>query len=133
MWRSGVIWGDRVCGSRGFCRAEPAGRAGTRRGGSCWGSWHRGMLIDGAVMQVSFLKDLATMRNPVSDFGFVSYLHSRGRLADFINHKILFPTREEFHDYLSWAAARVSQLVRYGTEVARLQPVVPGGTVPMVD
>ena len=96
-------------------------------------SWHRGMLIDGTVMQVSFLKDLATMRNPTSDFGFVSYLHSRGRLADFINHKILFPTREEFHDYLSWAAARVNELVRSGTEVAELRPVPAGSTVPLVD
>src|SRR3954451_18375667 len=38
--------------------------------------WHRGMLVDGATMQVSFLKDLATMRNPTSDFSFVAYLHS---------------------------------------------------------
>lgn len=37
--------------------------------------WHRGMLIDGATMQVSFLKDLATLRNPTSRFGFVPYLH----------------------------------------------------------
>ncbi|HSX98944.1 MAG TPA: SidA/IucD/PvdA family monooxygenase, partial [Streptomyces sp.] len=26
--------------------------------------WHRGMLIDDATMQVSFLKDLVTMRDP---------------------------------------------------------------------
>jgi L-ornithine N5-oxygenase len=88
-------------------------------------SWHRGMLIDGAVMQVSFLKDLATMRNPTSTFGFVPYLFSKGRLADFINHKILFPTREEFHDYLTWAAGRLSHLVRYGSEVVSVRPV-PG-------
>jgi L-ornithine N5-oxygenase len=96
-------------------------------------SWHRGMLIDGAVMQVSFLKDLATMRNPVSGFGFVSYLHSRGRLADFINHKILFPTREEFHDYLSWAAGSLTHLVRYGSEVVEVRPVAAGNTVPLLD
>lgn len=83
--------------------------------------WHRGMLIDGTVMQVSFLKDLATMRNPVSEFGFVSYLHSRGRLADFINHKTLFPTRVEFHDYLSWAAERMQHAVRYGQEVVAVR------------
>ncbi|MFB7510754.1 SidA/IucD/PvdA family monooxygenase, partial [Streptomyces broussonetiae] len=56
--------------------------------------WHRGMLIEGATMQVSFLKDLATMRNPNSRFSFVSYLHDKGRLVDFINHKVLYPTRE---------------------------------------
>jgi L-ornithine N5-monooxygenase len=95
--------------------------------------WHRGMLIDGAVMQVSFLKDLATMRNPTSTFGFVPYLHSQGRLADFVNHKILFPTREEFHDYLSWAADRLGYLVRYGTEAVELRPVTEGGATLLAD
>jgi L-ornithine N5-oxygenase len=84
--------------------------------------WHRGMLIDGATMQVSFLKDLATLRNPTSRFGFVPYLHERGRLVDFINHKILYPTREEFHDYLEWAAAAVDHLVAYSSEVMEVRP-----------
>ncbi|MFD6073701.1 SidA/IucD/PvdA family monooxygenase, partial [Amycolatopsis lurida] len=69
--------------------------------------WHRGMLIDNATMQVSFLKDLATMRNPTSSFSFLSYLHSKDRLVDFINHKNLFPLRIEFHDYFEWAAEKV--------------------------
>ncbi|MFD7106403.1 lysine N(6)-hydroxylase/L-ornithine N(5)-oxygenase family protein [Streptomyces celluloflavus] len=83
--------------------------------------WHRGMLIDGATMQVSFLKDLATLRNPTSRFGFVPYLHDRGRLVDFINHKMLYPTREEFHDYLEWAAAGVDHLVGYSSEVTEIR------------
>src|ERR1044072_8824021 len=66
--------------------------------------WHRGMLIEDATMQVSFLKDLVTMRNPTSEFSFLSYLHSADRLVDFINQKSLFPLRVEFHDYLEWAA-----------------------------
>ncbi|MFB6840842.1 lysine N(6)-hydroxylase/L-ornithine N(5)-oxygenase family protein [Streptomyces sp. NPDC056361] len=89
--------------------------------------WHRGMLIPDATMQVSFLKDLATMRNPVSRFGFVSYLHDRGRLVDFINHKALFPTREEFHDYLQWAANGVDHMVRYGLEVTAIRPADRAG------
>ncbi|HEX6381786.1 MAG TPA: SidA/IucD/PvdA family monooxygenase, partial [Acidimicrobiia bacterium] len=36
--------------------------------------WHTGMLLENATVQVSFLKDLVTMRNPASDFSFVSYL-----------------------------------------------------------
>ena len=68
--------------------------------------WHRGMLLDDATMQVSFLKDLVTMRNPTSAYSFVAYLHERGRLVDFMNHKTLFPLRIEFHDYLEWAARR---------------------------
>jgi L-ornithine N5-oxygenase len=85
--------------------------------------WHRGMLIDDATMQVSFLKDLVTLRNPVSDFSFLCYLQERGRLLDFINHKTLFPLRAEFHDYFTWAAARVAEAVRYDTEVVSVQPV----------
>jgi L-ornithine N5-monooxygenase len=85
--------------------------------------WHRGMLIDDATMQVSFLKDLVTLRNPASRFTFLSYLHSKGRLVDFINHKNLFPLRVEFHDYLEWAAAQVAHLVRYQHEVVSVRPV----------
>ncbi|WP_073488939.1 lysine N(6)-hydroxylase/L-ornithine N(5)-oxygenase family protein [Streptoalloteichus hindustanus] len=85
--------------------------------------WHRGMLLDGATMQVSFLKDLVTMRDPTSPHSFLCYLRERGRLADFINHKTLFPLRTEFHDYLEWAAARVDHLVRYDSEVVAVRPV----------
>jgi L-ornithine N5-monooxygenase len=79
--------------------------------------WHRGMLIDDATMQVSFLKDLVTLRNPASEYSFLCYLQSKGRLLDFINHKNLFPLRVEFHDYLEWAAAKLPEMVRYGQEV----------------
>ncbi|WP_433235692.1 lysine N(6)-hydroxylase/L-ornithine N(5)-oxygenase family protein [Streptosporangium sp. CA-135522] len=96
--------------------------------------WHRGMLLDGATMQVSFLKDLATMRNPTSAFGFLPYLHERGRLVDFINHKTMFPTRLEFHDYLEWAAAQVRHDVHYGTAVRALRPLVGrDGTIAAVE
>jgi L-ornithine N5-oxygenase len=91
------------------------------------------MLIPDATMQVSFLKDLATMRNPRSRFGFVPYLHDRGRLVDFINHKVLFPTREEFHDYLQWAADGVDHMVRYGLEVTAIRPAGTSGPVVEVD
>ena len=40
--------------------------------------WHRGMLIDDATMQVSFLKDLVTLRNPTSEFSFLCYLQEPG-------------------------------------------------------
>jgi len=75
------------------------------------------MLIDGATMQISFLKDLATMRNPTSEFRFLSYLHDKRRLVDFTNHQCLFPSRMEFHDYLEWCAAHFSEQVAYGHEV----------------
>lgn len=95
--------------------------------------WHRGMLIDGATMQVSYLKDLVTLRNPTSDFSFLSYLHGCARLVDFINHKTMFPLRHEFHDYLEWAADRLDHLVEYGQTVSTLRPVVEGGEITHID
>ncbi|SEG97750.1 L-ornithine N5-oxygenase [Nonomuraea solani] len=95
--------------------------------------WHRGMLLEGTTMQVSFLKDLVTMRNPTSEFGFLSYLKARGRMVDFINHKTMFPSRMEFHDYLEWAAAPFSDQVEYGSEVVAVTPVTVDGTVEYLD
>jgi L-ornithine N5-monooxygenase len=95
--------------------------------------WHRGMLIGGADMQVSFLKDLVTMRDPTSDFSFLSYLHQAGRLAAFINQKNMYPTRVEFHAYLSWAAERLRHQVTYGVEVTDAKPVMEGDDVQYID
>lgn len=95
--------------------------------------WHRGMLLPGTTMQVSFLKDLATLRNPHSTFSFVSYLHAQGRLVDFINHKSLFPSRIEFHGYLEWVAERLEHLVSYDAEVVDVRPVLDGDTVACFD
>ncbi|MGP2438601.1 lysine N(6)-hydroxylase/L-ornithine N(5)-oxygenase family protein [Streptomyces sp. JW3] len=95
--------------------------------------WHRGMLIDDATMQVSFLKDLVTMRDPTSDFSFLCYLREHGRLADFLNQKTLFPLRVEFHDYFEWAAARLGHLVAYGAEVVAVRPVTEDGEVRWFD
>ncbi|GAA0962658.1 lysine N(6)-hydroxylase/L-ornithine N(5)-oxygenase family protein [Actinocorallia libanotica] len=95
--------------------------------------WHRGMLIEGTTMQVSFLKDLATMRNPSSEYSFLNYLKERGRLVDFINHKTMFPSRLEFHDYLEWAADRFTDQVEYGSEVVAVRPVTEDGVVVACD
>ncbi|MCX5583386.1 lysine N(6)-hydroxylase/L-ornithine N(5)-oxygenase family protein [Streptomyces erythrochromogenes] len=95
--------------------------------------WHRGMLIDDATMQVSFLKDLVTLRNPASEFSFLCYLKSKGRLIDFINHKNLFPLRVEFHDYFEWAADKVDDMVSYGHEVVGVTPVTRDGVVEHLD
>lgn len=95
--------------------------------------WHRGMLIDDATMQVSFLKDLVTLRNPSSEYTFLRYLQSKDRLIDFVNHKNLFPLRVEFHDYFEWAAAKVDDMVSYGHEVISVEPVVRDGVVEYLD
>ncbi|MFG2335751.1 lysine N(6)-hydroxylase/L-ornithine N(5)-oxygenase family protein [Streptomyces yangpuensis] len=88
-----------------------------RQEGFCW---HPGMLLDGATMQVSFLKDLVTLRNPASPYSFLQYLQEHGRLPDFINQKTFFPTRVEFHDYFRWCADDFAAHVSYGTEATRV-------------
>ncbi|MCE0768015.1 lysine N(6)-hydroxylase/L-ornithine N(5)-oxygenase family protein [Pseudonocardia kujensis] len=95
--------------------------------------WHRGMLLEDATMQISYLKDLVTLRNPTSPFTFLAYLHDRDRLVDFINYGSAFPTRLEFHDYLEWAAQRFAGVVEYGAEVTEIVPVEEGGTVGLAE
>ncbi|MFC6013761.1 lysine N(6)-hydroxylase/L-ornithine N(5)-oxygenase family protein [Nocardia lasii] len=85
--------------------------------------WHPGMLLPDSTMQISFAKDLATLRNPRSEFTFFNYLHERGRIVDFVNLQTFFPSRQEFSDYLNWAAERVDVEVRYSTRVVRIDCV----------
>jgi len=83
-------------------------------------AWHPGMLLPGASMQISFLKDLVTLRNQASPFSFVAYLGARDRLVEFINRSVFTPERAEFADYLAWAAEPFAEIVRYGEEVTDL-------------
>ncbi|WP_331743319.1 lysine N(6)-hydroxylase/L-ornithine N(5)-oxygenase family protein (plasmid) [Streptomyces sp. NBC_01136] len=83
--------------------------------------WHRNMLLPSATMQISFLKDLVTFRNPVSRFSFVSFLHAQGRLAQFVNRKDFFPTRQEFHQYLEWAESSMTNVVTYNSAVTAIR------------
>ncbi|QRW18177.1 L-lysine 6-monooxygenase (NADPH-requiring) protein [Rhizoctonia solani] len=93
------------------------------------------MLLPGSRMQISFLKDLATLRNPASKFTFLSYLHAHGRLPAFINRNADTPTRREYADYMAWAATRVRELggealrIRYGEDVVSVQSLDGGKTV----
>lgn len=90
--------------------------------------WHRNMLLPSTTMQISFLKDLVTFRNPTSSFSFIAFLHASGRLPQFVNNKNFFPTRQEFHQYLEWAQARVADRIVYGSEVTSIR--LPTGAVP---
>jgi lysine N6-hydroxylase/L-ornithine N5-oxygenase len=95
-------------------------------------AWHANMMLDNAHMQVSFLKDLATMRNPASHFTFINYLHQKNRLQDFINLKTFFPSRHEFNDYLTWAAGHFDDRCAYGEEVIEVLPERMGNEVSLL-
>lgn len=89
--------------------------------------WQRGMLLPWTRSQVSFLKDLVTLRNPRSNFTFVSYLHSVGRLSDFINLGSFTPYRMEISHYLQWVAKTLTKVaVEYNRQCVRLEPVHGG-------
>lgn len=95
-------------------------------------AWHPGMLLDHAHMQISYLKDLVTLRNPRSRFTFVNYLHEHGRLPAFINLKSFFPSRREFSDYLGWAARQFDGSCAYGEEVTAVLPEYQDGRVALL-
>ena len=95
-------------------------------------TWHPNMVLDHAHMQISFLKDLATLRNPTSRFTFVNYLHEKQRLQDFINLKTFFPSRHEFSDYFAWAAAQFEDRCVYGETVFEVLPEKRGGEVTLL-
>ncbi|MGW9177636.1 lysine N(6)-hydroxylase/L-ornithine N(5)-oxygenase family protein [Streptomyces decoyicus] len=88
--------------------------------------WHRGMLLPSAKMQISYLKDLVTFRNPTSRLSFISYLHAKNRLALFVNNQDAYPTRKEFHDYLKWVESHFSRWVTYSSQVSGIA-LPPGG------
>jgi L-ornithine N5-oxygenase len=85
--------------------------------------WQQGLLLPWATSQISFLKDLVTLRNPCSEFSFVNFLHSAGRLDHFVNLGNLWPYRSEISEYLAWVANSLTKVkVRLGRECVGVQP-----------
>jgi L-ornithine N5-oxygenase len=102
--------------------------------------WQRDMLMPWARSQVSFLKDLVTLRNPRSRFSFLNFLHDQGRLDDFVNLGTFHPFRWELSDYLQWVATSLERVsVRYGARATRIEPTrdvhgsITGWTVRLAD
>jgi len=86
--------------------------------------WQRGMLLPWTQTQVSFLKDLVTLRNPTSSFTFLNYLHSVGRLNDFVNLGTFTPYRSEISDYLQWVAGSLTTVqVEFQKRCVLIEPL----------
>ncbi|KAH7101140.1 L-lysine 6-monooxygenase (NADPH-requiring)-domain-containing protein [Auriculariales sp. MPI-PUGE-AT-0066] len=92
-------------------------------------AWHPALLLPASRMQISFLKDLATFRNPQSSYSFVSYLHACGRLVGFTNLGVWTPSRLEWASYLAWAAERLESdgFVEWSSRVIGIEPVFADG------
>jgi L-ornithine N5-oxygenase len=89
-------------------------------------AWHPDMLLQGAQVQLTFLKDLVTLRNPQSRFTFLNYLRDKGRLNKFVNLRNFYPTRIEFNDYYCWVAQQLADQVRYSRRVLSVSPLTTG-------
>lgn len=83
-------------------------------------SWHPGMMLPGAKLQTSFLKDLVTAADPTSDYSFLAYLVAHRRFYRFINAEFQSIERREFADYLRWVAERLPNL-RMGVDVREVR------------
>ena len=94
-------------------------------------AWQRGMLLPWARSQVSFLKDLVTLRNPRSKFTFTNYLHATGRLDQFVNLGSFTPYRIEISDYLQWVAKSLERVsIEYGLRCVGIEPIrSPAGDI----
>lgn len=79
-------------------------------------AWHPGMMLPGAEMQTSILKDLVTATNPTSPWSFLSYLVAHKRFYQFLNAEYEAVPRKEFADYLAWVARGLTSL-RFGASM----------------
>ncbi len=83
-------------------------------------SWHPGLLIEGATLQVPFLADLVTLVDPTSRWSFLSYLRERGRLFRFYFAERFLVPRREYDAYLRWVADSLPSC-RFGTRVEAVE------------
>lgn len=82
-------------------------------------AWHPGMLVPDCHMQTMFLKDLVTAVAPTSPYSFVNYLVKRKKFYRFLTAELRTVSRDEFSDYLRWAAEGMDNL-RFNNMVERI-------------
>ncbi|MEM7151285.1 MAG: SidA/IucD/PvdA family monooxygenase [Myxococcota bacterium] len=82
--------------------------------------WHPGLMIDDARLQVGFLADLVSLVDPTHPLSFLAYLRDVDRMYPFYVRERFHMTREEYQDYLRWAARRLPT-VHFGRRVERVE------------
>ena len=83
-------------------------------------TWHRGLMFDDAMLQVSFLADLVSLVEPAHPLSFLSYLRDNDRLYQFYVREKFHPTRREYEAYLRWCAAQLDSL-HFGHHVTAVE------------
>jgi L-ornithine N5-oxygenase len=85
--------------------------------------WQRSLLLPWARSQVSFLKDLVTLRNPQSRFSFLNYLYEQGQLDEFVNLSTFNPYRWQLSAYQQWVADNLEHVrIRFNARTERIDP-----------
>jgi len=84
-------------------------------------SWQAGMQFGQSDIQNHPLRDLVTPRNPRSKYSFTNFLHTKGRLFEFLNLGRIFPLRTEYSQYVEWVAGHFADSVSYETEVKSIE------------
>ncbi|MCP5015449.1 MAG: SidA/IucD/PvdA family monooxygenase [Ketobacter sp.] len=79
-------------------------------------SWHSGLMLPGAKLQTSWMKDLVTPVDPTSPYSFLKFLVEKRRFYSFINAEQSSISRQEFAQYLDWVAQQLPA-VRYNAHV----------------
>ncbi|WP_010542187.1 lysine N(6)-hydroxylase/L-ornithine N(5)-oxygenase family protein [Dietzia alimentaria] len=88
-------------------------------------SWHPGMMIEGATIQVPFMADLVTMADPTNRFSFLNHLKQVGRLYPFYIRENFNPLRAEYDQYCRWVADQL-ETIRWGHEVMAVEQEADG-------
>ncbi|KAH8672881.1 L-lysine 6-monooxygenase (NADPH-requiring)-domain-containing protein [Tricladium varicosporioides] len=79
---------------------------------------------DAEVISTSFLYDLATLRDPTSQFTFLNYLRIHGKLENFLAHsETVTAPSSDFREYIEWAAQKCADCVKYAQEVSRVSQI----------
>src|SRR3954470_13765693 len=107
---------------------EECGRAGVARSAMILEQyedvkWQRNLMLPWARSQVSYVKDLVTLRNPRSRFSFLNFMYERGELDEFVNLGTFNPFRWEISDYLQWVARSLDRVdIRFNAKAQCIEP-----------
>jgi lysine N6-hydroxylase len=82
-------------------------------------SWHPGLLLDDATLQVPFLADLVSLVDPTSRWSFLNYLREHDRLFPFYFSERFHMPRREYDHYCRWVADALPSC-RFDTRVEAL-------------
>lgn len=83
-------------------------------------SWHPGMMVEGATLQVPFLADLVSLVDPTSRHGYLAWLREHDRLFGFYFGESWHVPRIEYEAYCRDVAARLASC-RFGCRVTAVR------------